>query len=1535
MEQQASTSKVTVEYFDPHNVYELLKPGLIPRLPLHNLHWQSHSGPLRSIDTLHIELVDGSKLHQEEKPAPPKQPAASDAKDDGFQTQAVGGQTEATEATEIKSAAVKGAASRRHQIPGLRRTPYLKVLLVRCDDNESYKNTVRSEVREWVKKHTPPTPSSKKASNQEKHDAYEWLILHVVIPNTVASTQPRSTSKTEGSTDKSTTSRWRPGSTPLLEKFRSEFNSSSKGAPDRVAQIRIGINDVPYDMLPRVVPAVPSGYNETEQDAERAWNELVTKLKNLILSSFDKRVTQYEEDIKEKDMQRTLPGWNFCTFFILKEGLALGFENVGLVEDALVGYDELNVGLDLVLAEQAEIGEPESHGGAMLPFSDDLRNITRKALAEASGSSNDEEAVDMQYANKSAVDVDDIPISPAKKAYRDMILANKVSVFDFRCYIFSRQIALLLRQANTSVTREQLLSRLKEQQESILHGVAPLAKATPHKEDDTENLTILAQVCRRTLEFIPSLANVMRHDIITSLSADAPESKEQFSVEAHQVIDNVVSSFAFSVTQQILAQTATKALPIPPSSLPPTDGAEQKASIPEPKTMMHPARHSSLNERSPRAPSSPGFPGPGRASVAPAGDGQSSQFLKVGIEELAAGRAELYMMSRSILQRLGKIRGWSAGWDEAPIVHDSGIEVLDEIDLDDDSNDSNDNDSTHNEKKPTAEATPTSAGIRSQLLISAMDNSQDFYRLYEIMTDKALRHYTVADQHSAVQTAIADLAVLKFSLQEYAEAKSYFDKALQFFGESGWNMIELSMLVMYLQCLSERNANLEYVRAALKLLTMSSAAELSRIQDSSARQLRPRQESEDSPIKGIVAKLCDLASSLRSDVRSPLSLFFTDIDILGTPNYEEGRDGCAVSIGIWSLLPDDITLDRVHLKVSGVDEGPVKDLTFANKGAVVLKPGKNKLSVYTNSVIAGKYKVNHFGLHASRIFLHYDADVNTSQPPASAIFKQPELTLYQHADALDVDLQAAKHTCLDKNNSLDLSISTGWNALKHCEVRIKPSSGGLRLLTTEAIVVDSSLELAKPPESGLFLFNAMAPQTSVTMRFPFSTELDLDDVFAKVEVTYVTDADESYHLAKTFSVPVALAVGVNVQDVFKHNALFSRFNVTTATSGPLRLYKSELLDSELFSATSGMAAAAAPPVTVFPKQSASILYRVRRNNNSRVATSAAKTMYLKLHYTQLQTEVANLIRASVSEALCAALLGPYVRAVVASLAKDLKRTLQPRDLECAALLGAVSTSFLHGIPWEKRLHGLAPGPTVHRLAACLHQWQAEHRRLALAAASAAPSSSILIPVEVPSLTIVHTADIRLRRPLPAGINDDAASGSAATPTVFLNQVLHATLHLKWTRIWDTESPRAEDLEFSYDVSASAESWLIGGRRKGHFVIPGCTDADDNAVWSSTPATEAEIPLILIPQKEGWLPYPSVDIREINTDPPYRGGVESAGHAAPGNNIEVDWKNLGETVRVVSDKQALTVSLDASGPAGGPLVFESESRPMVKGIRIVA
>lgn len=824
------------------------------------------------------------------------------------------------------------------------------MLLVRCDDNDSYKTTVRSEVREWVKANTLPSGGSKKTGSgaggtgssgsgaQEAHDAFEWLILHVVIPNTAAATQPRSsTAKFESASDtKGASSRWRTGSTPLMEKFRSDFNGSGKASVDRVTQIRIGINDVPYDLLPRVVPAVPTGYTETDQDAQMAWGELIAKLKDLILTSFDRRVAQYEEDIKEKDAQRTLPGWNFCTFFILKEGLARGFESVGLVEDALVGYDELSVGLDSVVQELSTTGSEQRLGGALLNHTADLKKATEKILDEALGGTHadEEEAVDLQSKEVAREHFDEIPISSTKKAYRDMILANNVSVFEFRCYIFARQIAILLRLGNAVSSREELLAKLKEQQESVLHGVAPRAPPPKKQTEEGENLSRLAEICRRTLQFIPSVSSIMRQDIFTGLAStsgqDGPATLDAAQLE---VVDNMVASFAFSVAQQILAQTSTKSLPIPPSTLAPTDAEEQKSSIPEPKTMMHPARGSSLSVRSPpQPPTSPGvFPGPGRHR--PELEAQEVQFAKSGLEELGARRADLYLLSRSILEGLGKKRGWSNGWDSAPLVGDPDDFEMEEISLDDD-----------DEKPKATDLTrhATLAGVGSRLLTTALDNDDDFYRLYEILTDKAMRHFTVAGHDHSVHANMSDLAVLKYHMKEYRTASSFFFMTTRFFGESGWSWLELSMLVMYSHCLREQQSRQEYVRVAMKLLTKASGVEKGWLKQRNAVRFRDAKYAKAPDMSAIaeaVGSLSDLVTSLPSGAKVPMDSFFADVELDGLPQYQDGKDSCEVTVRLRCLLPEGIDIDAASMRIASTDGGPAKEIWFKLKESVSLSRG--------------------------------------------------------------------------------------------------------------------------------------------------------------------------------------------------------------------------------------------------------------------------------------------------------------------------------------------------------------------------------------------------------------------------------------------------------------------------------------------------------------------------------------------------------------------------------------------------------------------
>jgi hypothetical protein len=488
-----SVLTVVVEYHDPSGIFPLIQEDLAARLPLRNLHWKAPTRPLRSIDSLHVDLV------------PSKDSVAATS---SFGSSPGISATPDRTTDEILRPPVK-EKERRHQIPGLRQTPYLKVYFLRCDDSDTYKATARKQVRDWVKEHTPPSQSSS-TSTQENHDAYEWMIMHVIIPDTSAASQPRgSSSSATGEKDKSgSTSVWKRGTTTLLEKLRADFNISSKSAPDRVSQIRVSKERVPPHLLPAPAPSVTSPpIAESPQEQDRAWADVITKFKTLILLSFDLRVSQYEEDIRKNDAQRSFPGWNFNTFFILKEGLARGFESVGLVEDALLAYDELSVGLDTVIRDQAKVGS-EAQGGVMLGHSEDLYERTADIFKQSQ----------QEVANDKAASPrlhDDAPINSQKKDYRGSILASDISIFDFRLYIFARQMSLLLRLGNSQSVRSDLSAKLQPRpsaQQSMDDGNVGLKSAD--LSSDSEDLFSLAELCTRALNFITFAGRLLRDDLL-------------------------------------------------------------------------------------------------------------------------------------------------------------------------------------------------------------------------------------------------------------------------------------------------------------------------------------------------------------------------------------------------------------------------------------------------------------------------------------------------------------------------------------------------------------------------------------------------------------------------------------------------------------------------------------------------------------------------------------------------------------------------------------------------------------------------------------------------------------------------------------------------------------------------------------------------------------------------------------------------------------------------------------------------------------
>ncbi|KAG8967746.1 hypothetical protein FRC05_001925 [Tulasnella sp. 425] len=282
--------------------------SLKERLPLRNLHWRSVSRPsVRSVQELDVELVSLESVRDE--------PSS--------------------------------------QIPAtLLERPLLNIYFVTCEDADTYKNSVRKQIRDW---HTSVT--------QRKHQ--EWLICLVIRPDA------------EGTTKRL----FQRGT--LLDKIRADFNVPKR---ERCVQLAWSIG--------------------SEDPA--AWTDLISKMKEGIISSFDANIIQREEEVKRSEVQRQMPGWNFCTFFILKESLATSFDGMNLTEDALIQYDELEASFFQVLKE---------------------KNLSW--FGQLGGTAPNDDSAPL--------------LSVTKKPYRELILSNTITVFDFRSYLLARQCFLLAR----------------------------------------------------------------------------------------------------------------------------------------------------------------------------------------------------------------------------------------------------------------------------------------------------------------------------------------------------------------------------------------------------------------------------------------------------------------------------------------------------------------------------------------------------------------------------------------------------------------------------------------------------------------------------------------------------------------------------------------------------------------------------------------------------------------------------------------------------------------------------------------------------------------------------------------------------------------------------------------------------------------------------------------------------------------------------------------------------------------------------------
>ncbi|XP_063995803.1 trafficking protein particle complex subunit 10 [Diachasmimorpha longicaudata] len=233
--------------------------------------------------------------------------------------------------------------------------PILHIYWSECSDLDVYKLNVKDDIDSWLK-------------TLGQYGIQDWMI---VIVETY---------------DIKKTNKLIPRTT-VLDKIRSDF-AAKHG--DRCLSV---INPI-----------------KSESRSAESWRGLITRIRHLTLTAYDKTLSKFEETIREQRERRNDLSWNFCRYFLLQEELAFVLEMLGVYDEALVQYDELDA-LFTQFVLNSDVGETPAWLGTF-----------QSPLNTWPG----------------------VKIDTSVDHLRTLIAECSCSLLDLRSYLFSRQCAMLL-----------------------------------------------------------------------------------------------------------------------------------------------------------------------------------------------------------------------------------------------------------------------------------------------------------------------------------------------------------------------------------------------------------------------------------------------------------------------------------------------------------------------------------------------------------------------------------------------------------------------------------------------------------------------------------------------------------------------------------------------------------------------------------------------------------------------------------------------------------------------------------------------------------------------------------------------------------------------------------------------------------------------------------------------------------------------------------------------------------------------------------
>lgn len=815
------------------------------------------------------------------------------------------------------------------------------------------------------------------------------------------------------------------------------------------------------------------------------------------------------------------------------------------------------------------------------------------------------------------------------------------------------------------------------------------------------------------------------------------------------------------------------------------------------------------------------------------------------IEAILECMAELRLLRRTIMGKLAVLRGL-----ELPQI---GF-ILEDVPL-------NPEESVNQETKLTYAP-----------LIAQLENQETYDAYFESCTVTAIEEFVNCNRNVTVDLLSVDLAILHYKKKRYQEALKILLVSYDYFIQNGWNFMGGALLEIYLECIEKSDAfdHEHILKTNLKLFgTLRETDTLNGINHYSLLKTREQ-------CRVLFERIRKESKNLEDSIEYPLaSLFDVSLNHFITPS-DDLTDEYTILLDLVNPFGVEMEFRELRVTLEDTDEKKL-EIVFSSSPVVISAETAQSLSLSSKVFRKGTFvlkgivfQVTEKLVFADRLqiltatvdntVVHENWDrterfeqIQKDQEPTEvvpiAMYPIPGKFRVEAVSPEKIELGVAR---------FDLLIHGGHQDAKNVQVSIASRTPGVKFDDSASLKIE---EVSKE----------VTVRREVTFNYFGDTKiLDLD-----FSIIYEVDGQSfEYHTSEAYD--MSLTISISVQDIFRTNAIYSKFQIGSVFSKyPVRVldctYKSSNNKYDISKLSKTVSED--DSLLILGDQLAYLFYKVQPRNGR---VSPSDILDLIVEYSNLNNECQKVVNGNFFENLLKLNLSKYYYLMLPtlnSLQYNLNHYAVHEEIEmtnvddCSILMNHAVKKFVPSYDAETLTDILVDLFRDKTLNVDDAHKNFDHQYLH-------------IPVAVPLLGVLHQVEFQFDR----------------KQRYFVGEPIEATLEISSTTKWKNNDvgeilassspvrgkpqvPSSPSSTFQFTV-LSEDQWLITGFRKYQFVVEG-------------ESSVSKVDICLVPLNVGELQLPKLNIQPTG----------SSGD----QNIEVVNENALETILVVPELDTVTFS----------------------------